>query len=252
MKRCQDKVALIAGGASKAGATAARMLLAEGAKVLIADANASLAGEVARSIGADTGSVALDVTDARSWTAAGEAVLQAFGRWDVLVNCAGYFCRGSVESLRIGNWERISKVNIAGAWRGCQAGVHNFKSSGGSIINIASVAGIVAGPDRCAYDMACGAVRLLTKSVALYCIDQGYQVRCNSIHPDLTAAMLCHEALDDSEGWENPGDIFVGPRGASRLGTVSDIGHMIVYLASDESAAVTGAEMVIDGGRTAR
>lgn len=252
MKRCENKAVLLVGGASEVLLTSARMLQAEGAQVAVADTDSSKVRKIAEELGSGACGIELDVTDERSWSAAVQTVIGAFGHWNVLVNCAGYFCRGSVESLSLDDWNKISKTNIGGTWRGCRIGVRNFKAKGGSIINVASVSGIVAGTDSCAYDMACGAVRLLTKSVASYCIDRGYRIRCNSVHPDVKAAAFYHRALPGPGGEEAPLVVSDVGRGRAMPVTAADIAHMIVYLASDESAAVTGAELLLDGGRTAK
>lgn len=252
MGRCDDRIALVTGGASGIGAAAARLLAAEGARVMIADRNAEGAAGVAAEIGDRAASIALDVADAASWERAVAATLEAFGGWNVLVNCAGILRHGSIESETLDDWHQIMDVNVKGTWRGCKLAVAHMKAGGGSIVNLSSIAGIEAGTDLCAYSASKGAVRLLTKSVALYCAEHGWLVRCNSVHPGIIQTPMVHTYYaerDDPDAVREAWDSFMP---LPIRGEPEDIGHMIVYLASNESRLVTGAEMVVDGGAMAR
>lgn len=252
MGRCDGKVALVTGGASGIGAASARLLAAEGARVMIADSNAVGGRAVAESIGEAAAFVALDVTAQKAWDKAAAATLEAFGGWHVLVNCAGILRHGSIEDCTPADWRLMMDVNVTGTWRGCRLAVEHMKAGGGSIVNLSSIAGISAGAELCSYSTSKGAVRLLTKSVALYCAERGWQVRCNSVHPGVIETPMVHDYFterDDPEAERARWDTIM-PLGIR--GEPDDIGHMIVYLASDESRLVTGAEMVIDGGATAR
>ncbi len=252
MGRCEGAMALVTGGASGIGAAAARLLAAQSARVMIADRNAEGAARVAREIGEAAASVALDVADAASWEAAVAATLEAFGGWNVLVNSAGILRHGSVESETLDDWRQVMEINVKGTWRGCKLAVAHMKETGGSIVNISSIAGIEAGGDLCAYSVSKGAVRQLTKSVALYCAERGWQVRCNSVHPGIieTPMLDTYFAEQPDPQAERAAWDQVMPLGIR--GEPEDIGHMIVYLASAESRLVTGAEMVVDGGAMAR
>lgn len=252
MGRCKDRIALVTGGASGIGAASAKLLAAEGAKVMIADRDAGKGAQVAREIGEAAASVALDVADAASWEAAVAATLDAFGGWNVLVNSAGILRHGSIESESLEDWRAIMEINVKGTWRGCRLAVAHMKETGGSIVNISSIAGIEGGGDLCAYSVSKGAVRQLTKSIALYCAEHGWQIRCNSVHPGIIETPMLDSYFAERENpqaeraaWDQ-----VMPLGIR--GEPEDIGHMIVYLASEESRLVTGAEMVVDGGAMAR
>lgn len=252
MGRCKDRIALVTGGASGIGAASARLLAAEGAKVMIADRDAEKGAQVAREIGASAKSVTLDVADAASWEAAVAATLKAFGGWNVLVNSAGILRHGSVESESLEDWRAIMEINVKGTWRGCRLAVAHMKETGGSIVNLSSIAGIEGGGDLCAYSVSKGAVRQLTKSIALYCAEHGWRIRCNSVHPGIIETPMLDTYFAEREdpqaeraAWDR-----VMPLGIR--GEPEDIGHMIVYLASEESRLVTGAEMVVDGGAMAR
>jgi len=240
---------MVAGGSPAFVGAVADLIRREGGQILIAKTESHDAAVSADRIGSGVSTVVLDPTDDSSWIAAGDAVIRTYGRWNVLVNCVGNFWPGSIESLNLDHWHAMTGVNIGGTWRGCKAAVNHFKTSGGSIINIASVSGIIGGPATLAYDVAGGAIRLMSKSIALYCIDHAYPVRCNSVHPSTSSAMMCH---DMSPGVDISPDMTASRRGASLLGSVTDVGHAVVYLASDESKAVTATELIIDGGRTAR
>jgi len=252
MGRCDGKVALVTGGASGIGAASARMLAGEGAKVMLADTNEAAGRAVAEAIGAAAGFIALDVTQQTVWERAVAGTIDAFGGWDVLVNGAGILHHGSIEDCTPGDWRLMMDVNVTGTWRGCRLAVAHMKAAGGSIVNLSSIAGISAGADLCSYSTSKGAVRLLTKSIALHCAERGWQVRCNSVHPGVIETPMVHDYIAERSDpaterahWDT-----IMPLGIR--GEPEDIGHMIVYLASDESRLVTGAEMVVDGGATAR
>jgi len=252
MGRCDGKVALVTGGASGIGAACARMLAQQGARVIIADRDEAGGRKVAGEIGDAAGFVALDVASQASWDAAVAATLEAFGGWNVLINCAGILRYGSIESETMDDWRQIMEINVKGTWRGCKLAVTHMKAGGGSIVNLSSIAGIEAGADLCAYSTSKGAVRLLTKSVALYCAEHGWQVRCNSVHPGIIETPMLHSYFAEREDPQGEREAWDQVMPLGIRGEPEDIGHMVVYLASDESRLVTGAEMVVDGGAMAR
>ena len=252
MARCEGKVALVSGGASGIGAASARMLAAQGARVMVADRNEEGAREVARTIGPAAAGCALEVTNQDSWDRAVRATLEAFGGWDVLVNCAGILRHASVEDGSYADWRETIDVNVTGTWRGCRLAVAHMKGAGGSIVNLSSIAGIDAGASLCAYSASKGAVRLLTKSIALHCAERGWKVRCNSVHPGVIETPMVRDYIADRPNREDERVRWDGIMPLDQRGEPEDIGHMVVYLASDESRLVTGAEMVVDGGATAR
>ncbi len=252
MARCDGKVALVTGGGSGIGAASARLLAAEGAKVMLADIEADAAAGIAREIGDAAAAVALDVTSGESWDAAAGATVEAFGGWNVLVNCAGVLRRGTVESASVAQWREVIDVNLTGVWRGCRLAVAHMKDrGGGSIVNLSSVSGIVGDADLCAYDASKGGVRLLTKSVALWCAENGRAIRCNSVHPGVIETPMVHAYIAESDDPAAERVLWDSFMPVDFRGRAEDVGLMIVYLASDESRLVTGAELAIDGGTTA-
>jgi NAD(P)-dependent dehydrogenase (short-subunit alcohol dehydrogenase family) len=258
MDRLKDKVALITGGASGLGRQAAIRMAQEGAKVVITDVNAELGVTVADEIGGDILFLEHDVTHEAGWQAVVEVALTRHGRLDVLVNSAGIGTSGTIEDTAYEDWKRVQAVNSDGVFLGCKYGVAAIKQSsrdsetgGGSIINISSVAGMIGVHDLAAYNASKGAVRLLTKSVALHCARQNYNIRCNSVHPayiDTPMVQASYQNAADPDKAKADLDRFI-PLG--QMGEPDDIAWGIVYLASNESKFMTGAEFIIDGGCTA-
>jgi 3(or 17)beta-hydroxysteroid dehydrogenase len=250
MGRVEDKVAIVTGAASGIGRGSAKALAREGARVVLTDVNEELGRETAKAIGGDAVFVRHDVCDEASWRSAIEAAVGRFGRLDVLVNNAGIIIVVDIENTTVEQWRKIMAVNVEGVFLGCKHAIPAMRQSGGgSIINISSAAGLVGTPMFPAYSASKGAVRLLTKSVAAHCRDKGDAIRCNSIHPGgidtpLLRAITGTSALPDVETLAAPGS-------AVGMGTPSDIGHLVVYLSSDESRFMNGSEVAIDGGFTA-
>ena len=160
---------------------------------------------------------------------------------------------GDIEKVTLAEWRFANAVNSEGSFLGCQAAIRAMKpSGGGSIINISSVAGLVADADAPAYCASKAAVRLMTKSIALHCARAGYNIRCNSVHPSFIETPMVTTLIARSR---DPAKMRAKLEAAAplrRMGEVDDVAHLVVYLASDESKFVTGAELVVDGGLTAR
>jgi 3(or 17)beta-hydroxysteroid dehydrogenase len=248
--RVEDKVAIVTGAASGIGRGIAEALAREGARVVITDVQEELGREAAKAIGGDAVFVRHDVTDEDSWREVIAAALDRFGRLDVLVNNAGIIIVVDIEKTSVEQWRKIMTVNAEGVFLGCKHAIPAMRrSGGGSIINISSAAGLVGTPAFPAYSASKGAVRLLTKSVAAHCRDKGDAIRCNSIHPGgvdtpLLRSIGGRQGLPDLEGLSAPGS-------AVGFGMPADIGHLAVYLASDESRFMNGSEVAIDGCYTA-
>jgi len=253
MGRLDGKVALITGGASGIGRASAERFVAEGAVVALCDLDTEGADKVAAELANDTLVIAHDVTDEDAWIKAVAAVVGQFGRLDILVNSAGTGKSTNVEETTFADWRRVMAINADGTFLGCKHGVIAMKrTGGGSIVNMSSVSGLIGGHNMCAYNASKGAVRLLTKSVALHCARQGYGIRCNSVHPAFIMTPMVEGLIRG--GSKDPAVVKAKlerqiPLG--RLGEAVEVADMIVYLASDESRFVTGAEFVIDGGLTA-
>jgi 3(or 17)beta-hydroxysteroid dehydrogenase len=251
VRRLEGKVALITGGASGIGLAAARRFTEEGATVVVGDIDREGGEAACRSFPRATFET-LDVTSDESWRRAADAAVARHGAPDILVNSAGIATIGSIEDVSLEDWRRTLAVNLDGTFLGCRHGVRIMKAGrGGSIINMSSVSGIIGGHNLAAYNAAKGAVRLLTKSVALHCARKGYGIRCNSVHPGFVETPMLADVVRHSR---NPDDARAKLSASVPLGRnaqADEVAALIAYLASDESAFVTGSEMVIDGGVTA-
>jgi NAD(P)-dependent dehydrogenase (short-subunit alcohol dehydrogenase family) len=249
--RLAGKTILISGGASGIGTATMHRALEEGANVAIGDIDAPAGKALA---GATPGVlfVQLDVTSDESWAAATGDVERRFGRIDGVVNSAGIFLIGDVERISLDDWRKTHAVNLDGVFLGCRHAVRAMKAHGGSIVNMSSVSGLVGGHNVVAYNSSKGAVRMLTKSVALHCAKAKYGIRCNSVHPTFVDTPMYQQTLAAAREPERIRTALLAQVPLGRPGQPREVADLIVYLLSDESAFVTGAEMVIDGGLTAQ
>ena len=248
--RLTGKAALITGAASGIGRATAALFHAEGAKVAAADLNE--AGLKALGEDADL-TFAQDVTNEARWREVVEAVVGAFGRLDILVNSAGIAILGNVETTTLADFRKVNAVNAEGVFLGCREAVRAMKASGGgAIVNLSSVAGIVGDASSLAYCASKGAVRLLTKSAAVYCARAGYNIRVNSVHPSFAETPMVLEGIARARDPERirAGLMRAAPMG--RMGKAEEVANTILFLASDELAFTTGAEFTVDGGLTAQ
>jgi NAD(P)-dependent dehydrogenase (short-subunit alcohol dehydrogenase family) len=248
--RLAGKSALITGAASGIGRATAALFHAEGAKVAATDRNeAGLAA-----LGPDADLVLpQDVTDEARWREVVEAVVEKFGRLDILVNSAGIALKGNIETVTLDDWRKTHAVNVEGTFLGCREAIRAMKQTGGgSIVNLSSVAGIIGDAQSAAYCASKGAVRLLTKSAALHCGRAGYDIRLNSVHPSFADTAMVQELIASSKNPERVREGLERAAPLGRLGRAEEIAAAILYLASDESSFTTGAEIVVDGGLTAQ
>jgi 3(or 17)beta-hydroxysteroid dehydrogenase len=251
MGRVEGRVAIVTGGAQGLGAAAVQRLTEEGAQVVLSDANSETGAAAATQYGASFFSH--DVRDETQWQALMADTLDRYGRLDVLVNNAGVFTSCPVDETPLEDFRRVIDVNLVGSFLGCKHGVRAMKSNpgqaGGSIINLSSVTGLRGQTGGAAYTSSKGGVRLLTKTVAVE--NAALQIRCNSIHPGIIhtpmLAGLIAAAGDDAPGMTAQINSQL-PMG--HIGAASDIGDMVLFLASEDSRYITGAEMVVDGGMT--
>jgi 3(or 17)beta-hydroxysteroid dehydrogenase len=250
--RLAGKVAFVTGAASGLGQAIATRFVQHGANVVIADIDATAGTQAAQTLGAAARFIKLDVTREDDWIAALEAAHGAFDRLDVLVNNAGVAVHGDVERTSLEQWRFVHAVNLDGTFLGCKHGIPRLRATGGgSIINMSSIAGLIGVHDLAAYCSSKGAVRLLTKSVALRCARRKDNIRCNSIHPVYADTPMVGRMLAGAPDPEKMRDALTGMVPLGRLVAPAEIADMALFLASDESRFVTGAEFVIDGGLTA-
>lgn len=251
--RLDGKVAIVTGGASGIGRATALNFVAEGATVVAADLNLEGAEETARRAGGNCLARSLDVSSEAAWAALVDEVLEACGRLDVLVNGAGIGWAGNFEEMPLDAWNAMLSVNLTGVMLGCQQGIRAMRKAGngGSIINISSIGGLVGGEDIGGYCASKGGVTLLTKSVALHCARYKTGIRCNSVHPTYVDT----EMLDPVADAIGDRDAMIQAMAAlvpiGRVAKPEDIAAMNLFLASDEAAMVSGAQMVVDGAQLA-
>ncbi|WP_328356430.1 glucose 1-dehydrogenase [Mycobacterium sp. NBC_00419] len=236
MGRVADKVAIITGGAQGMGAADARMLVAEGAKVVIGDILDEKGQQLADELGDAARYVHLDVTEVDEWQAAVDTALSAFGKVNVLVNNAGIVQVSPLKSIDVDKWNRVLAVNLTGAMLGIKAVLEPMKAAGGgSIINVSSIEGMRGASWVHSYVASKWALRGLTKSAALELASDN--IRVNSVHPGFIRTPMTKHFPDDMVG---------APMG--RPGKPEEVATFIVFLASDESSFSTGSEFVVDGG----
>ena len=241
--RLKGKVALITGGASGLGANAAELMVREGARVVVADIAADRGQAIAAKLGASGHFAKLDVTSEDNWKAVIAETVAKFGALHVLLNSAGIGLSKTVEDITLEEWRKVHAIDLDGVFLGCKHGVAEIKkhtkSLGGSIINISSISGIIAGANMAAYNSAKAGVRLLSKSVALHCAKSGYNIRCNSVHPTFIDTPILDKYRDrfgqDVMQQKLGRQVPIG-----RLGRPEEVGWALVFLASDEAKYITG------------
>jgi NAD(P)-dependent dehydrogenase (short-subunit alcohol dehydrogenase family) len=249
--RLAGKIALVTGAASGLGLAIAKSMVEEGAHVALTDVAEDKLADAAAAMGDKVIAVSHDVTNERQWQHALEVTEAAFGGLHILVNNAGIALQGSIEDTSLADWRRVHAVDLDGVFLGCKYAIPAIAhAGGGAIVNIASISAVVAGHNLAAYNSAKAAVRHLTKSVALHCAKAKYNIRCNAVLPTFIDTPLLR---DLGAGADH--DAFLAklarqiPLG--RIGRPEDVAMAVIYLASDESAMMTGSDIVLDGGLSA-
>jgi 3(or 17)beta-hydroxysteroid dehydrogenase len=241
MDRLKNKIILVTGAAGAIGSAIAEAVAQQGGTAITTDLpnRAKL-------------DHALDVTSEADWQRAIDAISGAPGRLDGLVNAAGIVAVGSVEDTDFATWRRVLAVNLDGTFLGCKYGMQLLRRQGGAIVNISSVSGLVGGHNLAAYNASKGGVRLLTKSVALHGARLQPAVRCNSVHPAFIEGPMADGMIKQFRDPARARERLAASVPLGRFGTPAEVAALCVYLLSDESAFVTGAEFVLDGGLTAQ
>ncbi|MFE5916609.1 SDR family NAD(P)-dependent oxidoreductase [Streptomyces sp. NPDC056468] len=246
--RCAEKVALVTGAAGGIGEAIVRRLAAEGATVVVTDLDAERCEKLAGALPGNALGRRLDVTDETAWEALVTEVTERLGGLSVLVNNAGIATMNTVETETQETWDRVIGVTQTGVWLGMKHGGPAIeRTGGGSIVNVASIFGTVGGfGAQFSYHAAKGAVRLMTKNAALHWAKRG--VRVNSLHPGFIETPLSREL------WRGTPRLTAMIEGTplGRLGTTEEVAAAVAFLASDDAGFMTGSELYVDGGWTAR
>lgn len=254
MGRLKDKVALVTGASSGLGREVSKLFAKEGAKVVLTDIDEEGGQEVVNEINKNNGDAvffAHDVTQENEWKSIIDKTLSQYNKLNILVNSAGILELKNIETSSYSEWRKVINLNLDSVFLGTQYGISGMKKNNsiGSIINISSILGLVGEADAVAYNASKGGVKLLSKSSALHCAKENYNIRVNSVHPGyIGTAMVEDEVSDGLLSKEELSSLH--PVG--HLGESIDVAYGILYLASDESKFVTGSELVIDGGYTAQ
>jgi len=248
--RVAGKVIVITGAASGLGKADAQRLAEEGARLVLTDINREAGQLVADNC--DALFVEQDVSDEAGWNDLIATTVERFGRLDGLVNNAGIAHVANIATETTEQWHKILRVHLDGTFFGCRAALPEMaKSGGGSIINMSSTAALVGISPYLAYSAAKGGIRAMTKSIAMYCREQKNNIRCNSVHPGSISTPMVHSALETLSGIKlMEQDDPEAARKAMGIGEPLDVANMVLFLASDESKHINGAELVVDNGDT--
>ncbi len=251
--RIDGKVAMITGGASGLGAATAEMFVAEGARVAITDIDEAGGAALAERLGAGAIFIRHDVADEEAWIGAVAEACERLGGLNILVQSAGIGLTKPVTEISYEEWRLVHAIDLDGVFFGCKHAIpaiaaHCRESGGaGAIVNISSIAGVIAGHNMAAYNSAKAGVRHLSKSVALHCARQGLPIRCNSVHPTFIDTPIL-DGYKERFGAEAALGKLARQVPVGRVGRAEEVAYAILYLASDESSFTTGAELFVDGG----
>jgi NAD(P)-dependent dehydrogenase (short-subunit alcohol dehydrogenase family) len=249
MRRLEDKLCVVTGAARGIGHAIAERFHQEGARLVLTDIDEGAGMAAAEALGADF--LLLDVREEEHW----DELARLHPACDVLVNNAGItgFEAGATahdpEHASLAEWHAVHSTNLDGTFLGCRYAIRAMKAKGdGSIVNISSRSGLVGIPGAAAYASSKAAIRNHSKSVALYCAQQGWRIRCNSVHPAAILTPMWEAMIGNGPDRESKMATMVADTPLRRFGTPQEVAAMVAYLAADESAYVTGSEFTIDGG----
>lgn len=257
MQRLKSKIALITGGTQSIGETVAALFKEHGAKVIIASRKPLEEGLlIAKKIGVNVSYIKLDVTKEQDWQVAMTTIQEQHGKLDILINNAGIEYPSpdtatlqNPEFCSLVDWQAVHHVNLDGVFLGCKYAIAIMKTNSKSaIVNIGSRSGLVGVPPSAAYSSSKAAIRNYTKTVAMYCTNNHYPIRCNIIHPAAILTKMWDKELGHDELRAHRIAEFSKNIPLKRMGTPMDVAYAALYLASDESQFMTGAELLLDGG----
>ncbi len=259
MDRVKGKTAIVTGARRGLGAAIATMLAREGARVVVSDRKTDGSQEVLKAI-ADAGGEAIfvehDVTSEASWEAVVAKTVETWGKLDILVNNAGVGAGKNIEEATLDEWRWVMGINLEGTFLGTQKAIGAMKrTGGGSIVNISSIEGLVGDSRMVAYDASKAGIVLLSRSAALHCAKNHYNIRVNTVHPGFIDTKMVQGFL---KAISEDGDVararaeLEAKHPLGHLGEPDDVAYAVLYLASEESKFATGTELVVDGGYTAQ
>jgi 3(or 17)beta-hydroxysteroid dehydrogenase len=245
------KVALVTGATGGIGSTIVRRLAAAGASVVVGATDHERGEALARRVGETASMVRLDVTSEEEWTAAAQSILSRNGRWDILINNAGFLRPHlTIEDMPLEVWQRHFAVNSAGVFLGCKHAIAAMKERGGVVVNISSGLALKVMTGAPAYCAAKAAVLTLTKVAALHCAERGYDIRINAVLPGgVDTPMLERNALP-GQSLDELKALVASRHPMGRIGTTDDVAEAVMFLCSARSSFVTGAGFAVDGGQT--
>ncbi len=249
----ENKVVCISGAAKGIGLACAKQFVALGAQVVMCDIDKLEGKKQADLIGADF--ILLDVSNSDNWQKVEESIQARYGRLDIMVNNAGISGVGmgeqDPEHIKLKNWQLIHQVNLDSVLLGCQMAIRLMKNQGGVIINVSSMSGTFGVSRACAYASSKAAIRNLTKSVALYCAEQQYGIRCNTILPGAIQTPMWDPMFGDEETKNQMIQHIESKIPLGHMGKAEDVANSVVYLASEQAAYINGTEIKLDGGGSA-
>lgn len=247
--RLKDKVAIVTGSGAGIGEAIAARFAEEGARLVLNDLSEAAARRTIEKSGGIL--VAGNISREETGQALAAKAMEAFGRLDIVVNNAADFTQKSVEQAEVADWEKVLQVNVVGTALVSKAAIRHMKANGGSIVNIASMSAIIAQPNFATYNASKGAMLAMTRCMALDLAP--YNIRVNSVCPGCILTSASYREIErlglTFEEWR---DRMAPMHMLNRLGQPREVANAVLFLASDESSFITGAELLVDGGYTAR